>query len=128
MPRANAQHGNSCGSSIAPVRVRAVSRVGDLVLVMGMVGRDADGRVVPGVGPQTRRALERVEEALSGEELDRGAVARLRVYLTDIDDWPVARDEITAFLGEEWPPAVVVQVQALVEPSMKVEIEVEATA
>jgi enamine deaminase RidA (YjgF/YER057c/UK114 family) len=98
------------------------------LLVMGMVGRDRDGQVVSGVGPQTRRALERVEEALRGEGVDRRAVARLRVYLTDIGDWPVARDEITAFVGEDWPPAVVVQVQALVEPSMKVEIEVEATA
>ncbi len=110
------------------MRVRTTARVGDHVIVMGMVGRDAQGVVVSGVAAQTRRSLERVEEALAAYGLDRRALVRLRIYLTDIGDWPVVRDEITAFVGNEWPPAVVVAVSALVEPSMKIEIEADAAA
>jgi len=96
---------------------------------MGMVGRDrSTGEVVAGVVPQTRRSLERVEEALTEHELDRSSLVRLRVYLTNIGDWPAVRDEITAFLGNDWPPALVVAVSALVEPAMKVEIEADAAA
>jgi enamine deaminase RidA (YjgF/YER057c/UK114 family) len=110
------------------MRVRTTARVGDLITVVGMVGRDASGVVVEGVTAQTRRALERIEEALAEHGRDRHALVRLRVYLTEIGDWPAVRDEITSFLGEDWPPAAVVQVQALVEPSMKVELEVDAAA
>jgi enamine deaminase RidA (YjgF/YER057c/UK114 family) len=95
---------------------------------MGMVGRDASGAVVEGVAAQTRRSLERAEEALREHGCDRKSFLRVRVYLTDIADWPVVRDELTAFLGDEWPPAIVVAVAALVEPSMKVELEVDAAA
>jgi enamine deaminase RidA (YjgF/YER057c/UK114 family) len=104
------------------------ARAGDLITVVGMVGRDAGGAIVEGVVPQTRRALERIEEALAEHGRDRHSLVRLRVYLTDIADWPAVRDEITLFLGEEWPPAAVVQVQALVDPAMKVELEVDAAA
>lgn len=119
---------HSFGSSVCRVRVRATARTGSLVTVMGMVGRDPAGLVLEGVLPQTRRSLERVEEALAEHGLDRSSLIRLRVYLTDIDDWPVVRDEITAFLGDEWPPAAVVAVSALVEPSMRIEIEADAAA
>jgi enamine deaminase RidA (YjgF/YER057c/UK114 family) len=110
------------------MRVRTTSRVGDLVAVMGMVGRDASGAVVDGVAAQTRRSMERAEEALAQHGLDRSSFVRLRVYLTSIEDWPVVREELSGFLGEEWPPAIVVEVSALVEPEMKVEIEVDAAA
>lgn len=119
---------DSLGSSLAMMRVRPSARAGPLVTVMGMVGREPSGEVIGGIVSQTRRSLERVEAALAEHALDRRSLVRLRVYLTDIDDWPVVRDEISAFLGDEWPPAVVVAVSALVEPTMLVEIEVDAAA
>jgi enamine deaminase RidA (YjgF/YER057c/UK114 family) len=91
-----------------------------------MVGRDESGAVVEGVAAQTRRSLERAEAAVVPHGCDRSSFVRIRVYLTDIADWPVARDEMTAFLGDEWPPAAVVVVGALVEPSMRIELEVDA--
>jgi 2-iminobutanoate/2-iminopropanoate deaminase len=107
---------------------RTSARVGDLVLVIGMVGRDRDGRVVDGVAAQTLRALERIEEVLADHGLDRRALVRLRVFLTDIGDWPEVRDVIEEFLGGTWPPAIAMAVSALVEPAMKVELEADASA
>lgn len=95
---------------------------------MGMVGRSPAGEVVDGVVAQTRRSLERLEEALAEHGIERASLVRLRVYLTNMSDWPAVRDEITAFLGDEWPPAVVVGVSALVEASMHIEIEADAAA
>jgi 2-iminobutanoate/2-iminopropanoate deaminase len=108
------------------VHVRTTSRVGSLVAVMGMVGWDANGEVVEGVAAQARCSLERIEEALAEHGLNRAALVRLRVYLTDINDWPTVREEMTRFLGDEWPPTVVVAIAALAKPSMKIEIESDA--
>ena len=110
------------------MKVRSSTRVGDLILVIGMVGRDGSGMVVDGVRAQTACAFERVRGVLAEYGRDLGAVVRMRIYLTDMADWPAVREEVTAAVGEEWPPAVVVQVAALVEPSMQVELEVDASA
>jgi enamine deaminase RidA (YjgF/YER057c/UK114 family) len=110
------------------VLVKPTVRVGDLIVVVGMVGRDEAGGVVEGVVPQTTRALLRVREALQEHGCDLRDICRLRVYVTDIADWPAVADEITRHLGDEWPPAVAMQIVALVDPAMKVEIEVDAAA
>lgn len=101
-------------------------RVGDLVFVVGMVGRDSTGALVPGVVAQTRRALERVEEVLSEHDLSLAALVRLRIYLADMGDWPVVRDEITSAIGETWPPAVALEVAGFVDAEIRVELEVDA--
>ena len=47
---------------------------GGLIFVIGMVGRDPKGAVIPGIVPQTARSLERIEEQLqpAGRCLRRG--------------------------------------------------------
>jgi enamine deaminase RidA (YjgF/YER057c/UK114 family) len=119
---------DSKGSRLTYMIVKPTVRVGDLIMVVGMVGRDEDGRIVEGVVAQTTRALVRVSEALQEHGCDLADVCRLRVYVTDIADWGAVADEITRHLGPEWPPAVAMQVVALVDPAMKVEIEVDAAA
>jgi enamine deaminase RidA (YjgF/YER057c/UK114 family) len=93
-----------------------------------MVGRAPDGRVVEGVRAQTLRSLERIEEVLAEYGLDRRALVRLRVFMTDIGDWPVVRETIEEFFDGTWPPAVAIAVTALVEPTMLVELEADASA
>jgi enamine deaminase RidA (YjgF/YER057c/UK114 family) len=110
------------------VRVRATARAGNLVTVMGMVGRDVNGALVSGTAAQAHRALERVEEALDEVGLNRASIVRLRLYLVDISEWSTVREEVIQFFGEEWPPTTVVGVSALVEPAMRVEIEADAAA
>jgi enamine deaminase RidA (YjgF/YER057c/UK114 family) len=106
---------------------RAV-RAGDMLLVAGTTAIDEDG-VVRGVGDaaaQTAFALDRIAAALgdAGARLDQ--VVLTRMYVTDIS----RADEIGRMHGErfaEHPPvASMVQVAALIDPRMLVEIEVMA--
>jgi enamine deaminase RidA (YjgF/YER057c/UK114 family) len=97
-------------------------------MIIGITGRDEEGRIVDGVHAQTRRALERIEAVLAEHGLNRQALVRLRVYMTDIGDWPVVKELIDEFLDEDWPPAVAMAVTALVDPAMKVELEADAAA
>lgn len=104
-----------------------VSRGGGLLFVIGMVGRSPDGPPVKGgVRPQTRRALERIEEVLAAEGRTRADIVRLRFYVVDMRRWPDARDEIVAFFGEPVPPSTAVGVTELVEPELIIEIDAEA--
>lgn len=100
---------------------------GGLIFVIGMVGRDPEGKVIPGIVPQAARSLERIEEQLRGHGRDRTAIVRLRFYLTDMRLWPAARAEIATFFGALIPPSTAVGVTGLAEPEMLIEIDAEAT-
>jgi enamine deaminase RidA (YjgF/YER057c/UK114 family) len=106
-----------------------IRTAGGLHFVIGMVGRSPEGPVVEGgIRPQTRRSLDRIEEVLAGVGRSRKDIVRLRFYLTDMREWPQAREEILAFFGEPIPPATAVGVTQLVEPGMLIEIDAEAAA
>jgi enamine deaminase RidA (YjgF/YER057c/UK114 family) len=107
---------------------RMSSRVGDLVLVIGMIGQDEGGRIVDGVTAQTSVALKRVEAVLAEHGTDRTGIVRLRAFVTDIREWPAAREVIREFFDGDAPPATAMAVTGLVEPAVKVELEVDAAA
>ena len=103
-------------------------RAGDRIFVTGTVALDPDGSVhapEDGYG-QARRCLEIISAAL--EELGAGMehVTRTRMFVTDISRW----EEFGRAHGEVFrnhPPATtMVEVAALMEPSMLIEIEAEA--
>jgi enamine deaminase RidA (YjgF/YER057c/UK114 family) len=105
---------------------RAV-RVGDLVHVAGTTAV-REGQVV-GVGDayeQTRVALQIVGEALEACGASFADVVRTRLYVTDIGRW----EDIGRAHGEVFahvrPAATMVQVSALIDPDLLVEIEAEA--
>jgi enamine deaminase RidA (YjgF/YER057c/UK114 family) len=105
---------------------RAV-RVGDRVLVSGTTATDADGDVVGGTpAEQTRRALENVERALAEAGASLADVVRTRLYVTDIDGWEAIGEVHGEFFGEARPTATMVEVSALVDPDLCVEVECEA--
>ena len=56
------------------------------------------------------------------------SVVRLRVYLLDVQEWSSAAPVLDAWFGGKLPPTTVVGVVALVEPWMRVEVEVDADA
>ena len=94
--------------------------------VVGVTGRGPSGEPVSGVGAQTVRIVERLAELLAKHDLDLSSVVRLRIYLTRITDWQehVIAPVATGFAGV-LPPCTVVEVAALVEPWMAIEIEVD---
>jgi enamine deaminase RidA (YjgF/YER057c/UK114 family) len=75
---------------------------------------------------QTRRALENVERALAEAGASLADVVRTRLYVTDIDGWEAIGEVHGEFFGEARPTATMVEVSALVDPDLCVEVECEA--
>lgn len=106
---------------------RAV-RVGRRVVVSGTTATDEDGAVVDGDAyEQTARAIRNVDRALTEAGASLDDVVRTRLYVTDVEaDWEaVGRAHEEAF-GEVRPAATMVEVSRLVDPAMRVEVEVDA--
>jgi enamine deaminase RidA (YjgF/YER057c/UK114 family) len=85
-----------------------------------------------GVGPagdiaaQTRDALRRIEIALGHAGAALTDVVRTRIYVTDISRWREVGEVHAQVFGEIRPAATMVEVSALIEPDLLVEIEADA--
>ncbi|WP_369137725.1 RidA family protein [Modestobacter versicolor] len=101
--------------------------VGDSAWVSGTTAT-VDGEVVhPGdAGAQTRVALETVARALADAGFALGDVVRTRLYVTDISRWEEVGRVHGEFFGDVRPAASMVQVAALIDPAMLVEVEADA--
>jgi enamine deaminase RidA (YjgF/YER057c/UK114 family) len=116
----------SSGSPYEPVIgfSRAV-RVGDTVYVSGTVAWGDDGKLV-GAGDmyaQARQAIRNIEKALAQAGASLNDVVRTRIYVTDINRLEEAARAHGEAFGEVRPAATMIEVSALAEPAMLVEIE-----
>ena len=100
---------------------RAV-RTGPFIAVSGTTGAGAD------IVEQTRNALQRIEKALSELGAGMSDVVRTRIYVTDISRWRDVGAVHAEFFGTVRPAATMVEVAALIEPGLFVEIEADAYA
>jgi enamine deaminase RidA (YjgF/YER057c/UK114 family) len=106
---------------------RAV-RMGNLVHVSGTTATDDEGCVV-GRGDaalQTRRTLQNVARALERAGARVEDVVRTRIYVTDIRRWEEVDRAHGEVFGAIRPATRMVEVRALIDPDMLVEIEAEA--
>ena len=117
------------GSTWEPVvgYSRAV-RVGPFVSVAGTTATDETGAVVaPGdAGRQTEVILAKIRDALERAGAGLGDVVRTRIYVTDIAQWEAVGRTHGAVFGEIRPASTLVEVSALINAELVVEIEADA--
>ncbi len=107
-----------------------VVRAGDLVLVAGTTATTPDGAIA-GLGDayvQTRQALDNVAAALAIAGATLADVVRTRMYVRDISQWEEVGRAHGEVFGEIRPVTAMVEVSALLDPRMLVEVEAEAFA
>ncbi len=106
---------------------RAV-RVGDRIAVAGTAPQWPDGEVDPDPEIQARRCFEIIGAALREAGATFADVVRTRVYLVDADDFDAVSKVHGELFADVRPANTTLVVKALLNPTWKVEIEVEAVA
>lgn len=105
---------------------RAV-KIGNRVIISGTTSVD-NNKVVgeDNFYLQTKTILTKIEKVLNEAGVGLDAVVRTRIYVTDISKWEEVGKAHGEFFKNVKPATSMVQVSALIDPKMLVEIEAEA--
>lgn len=106
---------------------RAV-RVGTWVSVAGTTAARLEGGPVGGsdIAEQTREAIRRIAEALDQVGAGLEHVIRTRIFVTDISRWEEVGRVHGEFFAAVRPASSMLEVSALIDPQLLVEIEADA--
>ena len=108
------------GYSRVVVRGEAAWVSGTTSMVNGAVAHPGDAAA------QTRQALEIIAVSLQRAGFSINDVVRTRMYVTDISRWEEVGRAHGEVFGDVRPATSMVQVAALIDPAMLVEIEADA--
>ncbi|MBV9197739.1 MAG: RidA family protein [Solirubrobacterales bacterium] len=105
-------------------------RAGGLVFVSGCVPVDSDGRLVGGedVVAQARQVFTNLARVLAAAGTGFADVAKVTVYLTDIEDRPRINPVRQEVFGAARPASTLVEVSRLAVPGARLEIDAVAVA
>ena len=106
---------------------RAV-RVGQFIEVAGTTAVDAEGNFFGegDAGAQTQYVLEKIQHAIEEAGGTMSDVVRTRIYVTDKEDMMEVAKVHGKFFGEILPVSTGVEISALVDDRLLVEIEASA--
>lgn len=102
--------------------------VGRTVYVSGQVSMDAGGNVVGegDPGAQTEKALENVKTVLKEAGGGLEDVVKVTVFIRDMGDYDQIHAVRRRFFEEPYPASSMVEVSALIDPRLLVEVEAVA--
>ena len=98
-------------------------RAGELIWVSGIVGMTKDGFIPVDTAEQFDIALAAMDACLRAAGGRPDTVTKVQVFLTDISERALINPARANYFGEHRPASTLVEVSALVDPRMKVEIE-----
>lgn len=101
-------------------------RAGNLIWVSGIVGMTADGFIPESTAEQFDIAMDAMDACLRAAGGLPEHVVKVQVFMTDISERALINPRRIAYFGEHRPASTLVEVSALVDPRMKVEIECNA--
>lgn len=106
---------------------RAV-KIGDVIEVAGTTALDDEGNLVGPDDPyeQTRFIIAKIEKALISAGASLTDVVRTRIFTTDISRWEEIGRAHGEFFKNIKPASTMVEVKALINSAMLVEIEATA--
>lgn len=106
---------------------RAV-RVGNRIYMTGTTATDESGNIVGESDgyAQTVQVIRNVERALQQAGATLEHVVRTRMFVTDISRWQEYGRAHHEFFAHIRPCATMIEVRALIDPRMLIEIEIEA--
>jgi reactive intermediate/imine deaminase len=100
---------------------------GDQLYISGIVPVDAEGNVVGGdVVAQARQVFAIMEQVLAAAGASSADVAKVVVYLLDVDDRPKINPVRQEFFGDTRPASTLVEVSRLAVDGALLEIEAVA--
>ena len=106
---------------------RAV-RIGNFIEVSGTTAINEHGDIIGenNAYEQTFFIIQKIEKTLIQADATLADVIRTRIYVTDILNWEQVAQAHVYFFGDVKPTSTMIQVSALIDPKLLVEIEVSA--
>ena len=102
---------------------------GKMVFVSGQVSRNALGEIVGkgDITAQTRQVLENMKSVLAEGGATMGDVVKVTVFVTNVAEHYSQIHEVRAeYSPKDYPASTMVEVKALVQPELLIEIEAVA--